>query len=254
MELEVADRVHIAPMGYEVERVVEPAIRLRADKVIILEYSKHGRKGEGYRVDVEAELEKEGVQTYQMTCDIFDFYETLGKIGEIVSRHHEDDVFVNVSTGSKVTAIAGMIGCMITGATPYYAKANNYETETPTDIGNITKLPDYPIQPPEAEEVQTLEYLLEKDEQGEKVTKGDLIHFSEKYGLPFITESDVQEKGKYRLLDTHIIEPLQEKGYIMITKSGRHKLVEITEEGENAIRAFRYLVDSDQHNLPNDAQ
>lgn len=247
MELEVADRVHLAPMGYEIKRVLDPAFRLRADKVVIVGHFEHGEDGKKCRSAVMEGLEKEGIETEQIECNIFDFYDALGTFGDLIHTYGRDDVFVNVSTGSKVTAIAGMVSCMIAGATPYYARAHDYSEDTPSDIGEITKLPDYPIDPPKAEQVQILDYL--SSNKDDPPTKGDLINFAENSRLEFITESNVQEKGKYRKIDTHIVDPLSERGYITVKKSGRSKIIKITEEGENAVRAFQYLIDSSQQSI-----
>ena len=58
-------------------------------------------------------------------------------------------------------------------------------------------------------------------------------------------DRNVGGKGKYRLLDTHLLEPLQQEGYVDIVKEGRTKRVEITDAGRQAIQAFRFLIDLD---------
>lgn len=255
MSLKVPDRTHVMAMGYEEERLYRVAERLKADNVLIVKHddeNEHGRGKHHLEVVLDA-LDKKDIENEVIQCDIFDMYQSLGIISEIISQHENDEVFVNVSTGSKVTAIAGMIACMVTGkATPYYVQASEYpgfkdasdkEYPAPRGIEEITELPRYPIDPPAAQEIEVLNYIHSQNKQGEQVTKGNIIHFGEKNNLPFITESKVEEKGKYRQLDAHIIEPLLESGYITTRKEGRNKVVSITERGENAIRAFGYLLD-----------
>jgi len=252
MALEVSDRVHVAPMGYEEKRVYEPAKRLKADRVIIVGHIEHGpdSRGESHRSNVREELEDAGIDHETQECDIFDMYQTLGKFSQIITEHENDEVFVNVATGSKISAIAGMIACMATQkATPFYVRAHSYETKTPSSLGDYIELPRYPIDPPAAQEVEVLNYLKDMEEKGEKPSKGSIIHFGEQNHLPFITESDVQDKGKYRQLDTHIIEPLQERGYIVTKKEGRKKVVEITDRGKEALIAFGYLLENGDQEL-----
>ena len=92
-------------------------------------------------------------------------------------------------------------------------------------------------------QVAVLEFI-QRHDKGENPTKGELIHFSEKNRLGFM-DRNVGGKGKYRLLDTHILEPLQQEGYVDIVKEGRTKRVEITDAGRQAIQAFRFLIDLD---------
>ncbi|PSP32480.1 hypothetical protein BRC64_06585 [Halobacteriales archaeon QH_10_67_22] len=50
-----------------------------------------------------------------------------------------------IASGSKVTAIGGMIACIATGATPYYVRAERYAAETDGDVAEgireVTQLP-----------------------------------------------------------------------------------------------------------------
>ncbi|WP_227356874.1 DUF6293 family protein [Haladaptatus salinisoli] len=51
------------------------------------------------------------------------------------------------------------------------------------------------------------------------------------------------EKGYYRLLDSHVVRPLTERGYVEVTRIGRKKFVSLTDDGANSLRAFRHLLD-----------
>ena len=67
------------------------------------------------------------------------------------------------------------------------------------------------------------------------------IEFAVDQEFLFIIKSDATtQKGYYRLLDRHILKPLQEKTYLEIEKVGRKKYVTLSEDGKNALRAFRY--------------
>ena len=71
--------------------------------------------------------------------DLFDCLETYKKI--INEEEHENGkgthIFINVSTGSKVSSVAGTMVCMIWKGTPYYAHIE-YNDKTDPDDG----LPD----------------------------------------------------------------------------------------------------------------
>jgi hypothetical protein len=242
--MEVKDRVHIAPLGFERDRVVKPAINLKADIVYLLEHDEPKSAKPNYHEDVKADLREAGVDVNPRTCDIFDLYATLGTVAMITAENQSDDVYVNVSSGSKISAIGAMIACMATDATAYYVHPADYASDDlnePVSYGveAVSELPTYPIEPPKAEQVAVLEYL---DEQGE-VTKKQLIEFGEEQGLPFLADRSTSgNQAKYRLLETHIIDPLEEDGYVQIRQVGRQKRVSLTSAGKNARRAFEYLL------------
>ena len=240
MSLQVPQRVHITPVGHEYDRVVEPAKEFRADKVVLIGHTENDEKGEEYWEKAVESFKQEDTEYAIRQCDIFDLYDSLGTIAEVISTHAEDDVYVNVASGSKITAIAGMIASMVLDATAYYVRVRRYE-EVPKEIEQVTELPKYPIDSPDPEQIAVLEYIRRETFHEGPPTKGEVIHFSEQAGLPYVRES-VAGKGKYRLLDTNIVEPLKDRNYITESKSGRNKVISITEEGQAALEAFRWLV------------
>ena len=88
------------------------------------------------------------------------------------------------------------------------------------------------------------------------VTKKELIEFGQGSGkpiqagtpperLPFITDHEADsDRARYRLLETHILEPLTEKGFIQTKEVGRRTDIDLTEEGENTLSAFRHLIET----------
>jgi hypothetical protein len=262
MGMDVPDRVHISPLGYEYDRVLEPAVEAKADRVYLLEHSESDNEEPEYHTELVEELQETGIAVQSVSCDIFDLYAVLGKVAELITEHITDEVYVNISTGSKISAIGGMIACMVTresaNVTPYYVRAEGYtpdeeknNEERPVSFGvaAISELPTYPIQGPSREEISILQYIAKE----EPISKKQLIRRArqtidrfkrnaEKKGID--TEDDPY-MGEYRLLDTHILDPLLDRECIEITEVGRSKEVAITNEGQNTLRAFDYLLDGD---------
>ena len=243
--MDVAQRVHLMPVGYENDRIVLSAERFSADRVLLLEYDDQTAHP-SYADEIRDRLDDAGIDHETVQCDIFDFYESLGTIAELATEFADHDVYVNLATGSKVTAIGGMIACMATGATPYYVRAERYAAETDGDVAEgireVTELPTYPMEHPDRQQVAVMSYLA--SEGG--VTKRSLIDFGEDEDLPFLAEHDAaNRKSQYRLLDSHVLKPLAETGYVTVTERGRSKLVELTDAGRNTLRAFRYLIEED---------
>lgn len=240
--LTVPTRIHVMPLGFEKERVYNVAGRLNADLVVLIVHTEDNLNNNEYYQSVSSELDRMGIDFEKEQGDIFDLYDSLSVIGEQISKFDTEDIFVNVATGSKVTAIAGMIACMAFEATPYYVKGDGYEeTKTPKD-GDIIRLPKYKIDAPAKEQVRILEFIYRESEKGNPPSKSDLIEEAERQQLPFIESHDVQDKGKYRLLDRSIIDPLLEAGYVELKTAGRNKEVILTENGKDAVRAFESLV------------
>lgn len=245
MGLNVPDRVHIMPVGYESKRIIQPAEEFRADRVVLIGHEGDAEGDDGYKhlkAAIDA-LEDRNIAIEAKECDIFDLYSSMGTIAESIAEHEGDQVYVNVSTGSKVTAIAGMIASMVLDCTPYYVRAKDYDAD-PDDVRGTTELPTYPIDAPDAEQVDVMQFIDTVSERQGPPTKGEIIHFSEQLNLDYISRN-VAGKGKYRLLDTHIIEPLQQRGYISESQEGRNKIITLTEQGRGALEAFRWLIDKE---------
>lgn len=243
MSFNVPDRVHIMPVGYEEDRVYKTAKELKADEVILIHNVDDSEEGKEHFEKAKRGLEERGFSPRVEECDIFELFDALGAIASLIDEYQEEEVYVNIATGSKVTAIAGMIAAMTTDATAYYVKAKYYrEGEVPREIANIEELPRYPIDAPDMEELAVLSYLNETENK--RITKSDLIDFAEQEDLPFIANRDITKKGKYGLVDTHILEPLQNDGYLTISKEGRNRVVSITDAGEDLLRAFGFMIDS----------
>jgi len=243
--MDVAERVHLMPVGYENDRIVLPAQRFRADRVVLLAYEDE-TDHPSYEQAVRERLEEAGIDHETVRCDIFDFYDCIGTVAELATRFADHEVYVNLASGSKVTAIGGMIACMATGATPYYVRAERYAAETDGDVAegirSVTELPTYPMESPEPQHVAVMDYIDRED----GARKRDLIDFGREAGLPFIAEREAaNRKSEYRLLDSHVLDPLVENGYVSLEDVGRSTRVTLTESGVNTLRAFRYLIDGD---------
>jgi hypothetical protein len=251
-----ARRVHIIPLGFEYARLRDPIEQWRADKVVAVEYSQ-STADVPYLDELLDELEaNDSVELEHRTCDIFDLYEALGVIAGAIDDHPDDDVYVNLSAGSKITAIAGMIACMATGAHPIYARPD-YGPESgrvPEEplheaVAEIVELPTYPIERPSTLHVAHLAFIDERTDDDSAtgrylgVSKKELIAFGRDEGFGYIADSSASSRhGLYRLLDRHVIDPLLARGAIEIETVGRQSVVSLTPTGRNTLRAFRYVL------------
>lgn len=239
MSLQGPKRVHIAPQGYEKDRIYGPAIEYNADEVVLLVHRNKTDKSEECRREIVGALTSSSIEYSIRECDIFGFDSTLWAMAELIQEYAEDKVYVNVSTGSKITAIGGIFACMATGATPYYAQMDEYSGETISEgyVGSIN-LPAYPIGLPNEQYLKILQYI---DEQ-ETISKKDLISYTRDF--PLLSKYSRQdERNEYEPLNVEIIEPLRRRGFIRQRKLGTERQLELTEDGEDMLKLAGYLVD-----------
>ena len=57
-------RIHIAPVGFEIDRIIIPAVKMKADKVWLVAHDNVAEdKASKYRQKIEKLLEKKGIKT-----------------------------------------------------------------------------------------------------------------------------------------------------------------------------------------------
>ncbi|WP_265110364.1 DUF6293 family protein [Halosolutus halophilus] len=283
--MDVVKRVHIVPVGYEFDRILEPIRDQRADLVYLLEGDsadgatdddRRDEVGSGatersatatadYHDELRTELESIVPEVRTWECDLTDVYAVLGEVTTIADEHADDQVYVNVSGAGTISAIGATIACMdvSTDAHAYYVEPSAYAhdgTSEPISFGvdEIEEVPTYPIESPTPDQVAIMEFLSEPaawdgfhDDRTAPPKKKDLIEYARDHELSFMAdrrspdERSGEDKGAFRVLDTHVLEPLAEDGYVTIESVGRRRVVELTERGENAYRAFRHKVVDD---------
>jgi hypothetical protein len=255
--MNVAERVHVMPLGFEHDRIVEPAVTYRADRVILLDWLAADVERPAYHDDVLADLEAADIDVERRDCELFDLYESIAVIAEIATRESTPDgagdvgneVYVNLATGSKITAIGGMIACMVTGAaSPYYVRAERYASGSePVGYGMelAIDLPTYPMDRPDRQQIAVLDRLVEG-----ACSKRELIRFGADCDLPFIRDCDrpFDASGKptkqaYARLRRHVVDPLLDREFVAVERVGTTQRVSATAAGRNARRAFGYVLD-----------
>lgn len=249
-----ARRVHIAPVGFEIDRVVEPLIRMEADKVYLFaEKTENAEKLQHFIDEIIKRLEKESIKYEQRGWELpkIELYTTLREYRRIIDEEKDNNIFINVSTGSKIHAIAGMISSMIfkqdeLEIMPYYVIPEKY-AESPsaneqytTGCKEIKTLPNYHIEKPPNEIMEVLAIIAKIKEK--VITKKILIEALEEDHIPLTATADKNSKndaGKYNALRRKYLEPLEKWKYIKIDDKSKRPRIEITEEGRNALMFLR---------------
>ena len=234
-------RVHIAPVGYEQERIYKPLIGMKADRVWLLVYNKDN-KAQVYQQKVEETLDRAHITHKTATCDITDLYDVLRALREIINKEEGNDIYINVSSGTKIEAIAGMMMSMIMSDTiviqSYYVVPKKYNNEPkngePLSTGTreVFQLPRYPINRPGTHLIDLLKIL---DSHKGRMSKRELIEEAERLSLIKAGLKNPKQ-SLYISLTKKYLEPLESWKSIKIIKEGRSRKILPTEEGKNMLK------------------
>lgn len=249
--MEISNRVQIVPFGYERARVLEPVYEYYADTVVLIRRNEADDFEAPFQREVVDELRDNDRITLEIRhCDIFDFDDSLNEIKAAIRSHADGEVYVNLSTGTKITAIASVVACQTEGGTPFYVtpEFRNEEGELePPDTpvvefaGAVVEIPIFGLEQPPRHQLETLEFLRRED----GATKKALIQFAESRAFPFIADSTSEtEEGRYKLIENHLIRPLTERDFVRVEAIGRTKRVSLEERGLQALRIFSPSIDA----------
>jgi len=236
-------RVHIAPVGFEVDRIVLPAMEMKADKVWLLSHDNpKDDHAKSFEIEIKKQFKKEKIKVDEIKTNRKDIFKILHSVKDIIKSESDNDIYINVSSGSKIQAISCMMACMMFNENynliPYYAVPKAYPTgrEKQQSLGlkEIKELPKYQIQIPKQELIQALEIIKGNNN---KITKKEMaIKVEEKKLITIHARKDNFEQARFASLDKNIIQPLVEQWkFIEVEKIGRTRWVKLTQEGSNAI-------------------
>lgn len=236
-------RVHIAPVGFEIDRIAIPAKQMKADRVWLLMHGEPTKdKALGYMEKIKGQLKKEKIEVFAEYSDRFDLFKILKSVREIVEKEEGNDIFVNCSSGSKIQAIACMMACMMfqekTKLTPYYAEPENYTSvkgeQLSSGVKTVVKLPAYEIHTPKPALVQALKII---KQHGGKITKKEMARLAEEKKLIVVNAKEENfQQARFASLDKNIIQPLlNEWRFIDVERIGRTRWIKITPEGSGAV-------------------
>ena len=235
-------RVHIAPIGYEIDRVVLPAKQERADKVWLLVHeNKSDDKAVPFVSKITKQLEKLRIEVVQESHDRQDLFKIIRAVKSIIEQEKGNEIYVNLASGSKIQAIGTMMACMMfnddSNIHPFYVEAANYpgfDAKLPlsTGIKDIVDVPPYSIKIPDQKLISALQIITKHN--GE-LTKKEMAMLAEEEQLIIINAKEKNHSmARFASLDKNIIQPLEEWKFIETEKVGRNRWIKITEEGTNA--------------------
>jgi hypothetical protein len=245
-------RVHIVPVGFEVERITEPLERERADRVYLI--TRPMPDAAALFVDaVERRLKRAAwpIDVRVVRTELWDSFAAVAAYRSIfeaegrVDRHATGvlPIRVNVSTGTKITAIAGTLACMLWNGEAYYVQVSRswYSDRPPRVravhdvVERVDPVPVYELRAPAPELIEVLEAL---HRRGGSLRKRDLLR---ELGLDR-TGSDgapaLSAQAQHGRLARRL-EPLEARwGFVATDARGPRARVRLTEQGRVALTLF----------------
>ena len=241
-------RVHVAPVGFEIDRIVLPAINMKADRVWLIVHDKaHEDKGDKFAKAIQSKLRNARIECLQTQADRIDLFDLLRALRTIFLKERGNSILVNVSVGSKIQAIASMMACMmfkdIGMIKPYYVvperynsllleREDNQETE---GVRNIIGLPEYKIEIPSDKLIRGLGLIDEIT--GGKITKRELKDLAIENNLIHVDDKKISsDQAAYMAINKNLVEPLLVWRFISESKVGSHHVISLTEDGRHALK------------------
>jgi len=235
-------RIHIAPLGFEIDRIVIPLKQTKADKLWLLLHDNKSKDLSGpYLEKIKKECKKMGIEVEIAYSNRLNLFSTIKSIKDIIEQEKNNYIYVNVASGSKIQAIACMMACMVLkydNLKPFYAEPESYAAfegkQQSFGIKDTIPLPTYEIQTPKPKLLQALKIISEQKNQ--KITKKEMAEIADKEGIITVkAEKANYSQARFASLDKNIIAPLEKDWkFIQVEKIGRNRWIKITQEGKNA--------------------
>ena len=236
-------RVNIAPLGFELDRILIPLKQTKSDKLWILAHDNPSEDKSGsYLEKIKKECKKLGVEVKVAYSDRLSLFKAIKSIKDIISQEKGNYIYINVASGSKIQAIACMMACMILkecdNLQPFYAEPKSYAAfegkQQSFGIKDTIALPTYQIHIPQPKLLAALKIVSEQPKQ--KITKKDMAQIAEEQEIIIINaEQENHSMARFASLEKNIIAPLEKEWkFIEVEKIGRNRWIKITQEGRDA--------------------
>jgi len=233
-------RIHIAPVGYEIDRIVLPAKEMKADKVFLLVHENPSEdKATKFYDNIVKKLQKLNIETEKVYHNRLNLFQIIKSVKELIQLQSNNSVYVNLASGSKIQSVGCMMACQMfndnSNVSPYYVEAKEYTgfsgEAISKGIKEIQGVSTFEIQKPDSKLIQALKIIKENDGN---LSKKEMARLAVENNLISVNAEN-ESQATFASLDQNIISPLEKKwGFIEVEKIGRTRWIKITNEGVNA--------------------
>ena len=251
--MKVKKRIHIAPVGFEIDRIVLPAIEYNADKVYLLVHNNKAEdKAGAYVTRITNELKKNKIETEKVFANWRDVESITKEARKLFLELAGNDIYVNIASGSKNHAIALDRAIMTledqSNIREFYAESEAYEGFKPgkeqlsKGVREVKEIPKRKMVLPNERLLGALTIIRDYNvnEGGcARSCKKDHEHIKKRIKKKQLAESCIEQGflpaggNKLTSLDKNIIQKLVDKwDFIRIEKIGQSYYVGLTPQGE----------------------
>jgi hypothetical protein len=234
----------MAPIGYEVVRVTDPIISLRADAALLFTVSETDRAQE-YLKKIRAILSDADIESQVIPCDVTDTAAVLDQIGAIVSSASRHEYFFNASTGAKTACIAGILAGMLWPVQPYHVPVDYTKdfVHLPRDQpvkGPPSFIPTFRVQPLEPNAIMALDLAAK---QNAPVAKAFLIRELRRLGVLAPRKGEKVTPQAFQAQANGILHRLEQWGFVELRGRGSQFRIHVTDKGKAGARMFKHVLD-----------
>ena len=243
-------RIQIAPVGFEVDRVVLPAIREKAEKVYLMVHKDRSKdKATKYAAAIQRKLKAKNIETALVYCDWENIEEITRVARDLILKESSNEVAINLASGSKNHAIGLDRACMTFRKRkhihPFYPEAEKwtawkYPKQQSTGVKKIKQISIHRIIVPEPELIEAL-----------KEIKKNSVHIPTKKGRVGIRKKDLaiamygdDSKQNLTKLQRNITQKLKKPWFAIdiFDKVSRSDWISLNNEGEY----LRYVLKNEE--------
>ncbi|WGI18082.1 DUF6293 family protein [Methanonatronarchaeum sp. AMET-Sl] len=243
--------VHITPLGFEIDRVIQPLEKYPANRIHILtvDSEKHGhrlyKKQKKYTKKIKQKLNKLKIEFKIHDTDIFNLIDVMDKTSSLIKKEKTNGsrIYINISGAGRLTAVATTLTGMYHDINTYYVKADRYPDSQKeknkhglsiVETNQIQEIKNLSFKKPSEEAITVLKTL---DKKGPQKTDDLLNQLSKKHSRYKFKGryQDLNRKKKQKLimrLNRGILDKLEKNGYITREKTGRRNIIKKTETGK----------------------
>jgi len=207
---------------------------------------------------IEKKLQENNIEIIRTGINLHNYTDVIQNISLIVKNERETNFetkfFINLSVGTKITAIAAMDACRFWDCTPYYVISEHYIPETAiskqTQALSYGKMeiflpPVFKLIKPEPNLIEALKIIAEKStgiykkDFRKKLLTKNLLKIQKEYEF---ANDPKKLSAEYMAMNQQYIYPLRDTwNYIQISDAKRNQKITLTELGAETVQIFKYL-------------
>lgn len=237
--IRIPERVHIAPVGFEIDRVVLPFLEMKGERMHLIVRKERNERGDRCVEAIVRDLSvhSKPFELHKIDLDLFKIIHVCRQViaGELKSGNH---VFVNISSGGSIQAVASHFATLTfrDGVSAYYAYPSAYmekvdpsRPQASSGISRIEIIPHYSIELPDANELAFLRIVAEARIPSKKV----ILEECRRQGI--ISPEGKSKPYGHVVLENKYVKPLESSGLLRVEDKGRRRRIMLTEKGLNTL-------------------